>query len=182
MIWRSGRGLHDKSSTAVQGKDSKRGRTHGVAKVLATEPMLDENGRHPRAIVWCIYGGYLIRCAPEQLQYASERQRILAELDQPTEMPWTFDRLTQRLLPGSFLDIVPEAGEVPDSEDEVGEPLLKRTRLRAKQAPPPAWALPPSGEPVNASEDAAAGDREPLLPLPAPAASNSITTPCNKNI
>ena len=110
---------------------------YGVARVLATESVLDEHGRHPRAIVWCVYGGYLIRCAPEQLQYASERQKMLAEMDQPVELPWTFDKLTERLLPGSFLDVVPEAPDAPESDEDREAPLIKRKRALHKRPPRP---------------------------------------------
>ena len=53
MIWRSGKGLHDRATGTEKVKNA-RGQMYGVARVLATEIALDEDGRHPRAIVWCV--------------------------------------------------------------------------------------------------------------------------------
>ncbi len=62
----------------VKGHEKKgRGRMYGVARVLATETLLDTDGRKPRAIVWCVYGNYLLRCAPQQLQYVSCRGLLI---------------------------------------------------------------------------------------------------------
>ena len=78
---------------------------YGVARVLATETEKRDGDRFPRKIVWVVYGGYLIRAAPEQLQHASARERQIAELRSPQKLPWTFARLLQGLRPGNFLDI-----------------------------------------------------------------------------
>eukprot|EP00969_Alexandrium_andersonii_P010591 461142-Alexandrium_andersonii.AAC.1 len=68
---------------------------YGVARVLATETEQLSGGRQPRRIVWVVYGGYLIRAAPEQLQFATEREKQLSELEAPQELPWTFARLAE---------------------------------------------------------------------------------------
>ncbi len=140
MIWRSGKGLHGRSTDQagrVDGhqarRDGKRGSMYGVARVLASETEVDpqDGSRAPRPVVWCVYGGYLLKCAPEQLQPASRRQQMLSELDQPATLPWTFDALTQRLLPGSYHDV---SRDIPDADDlderNQDEPLLKMPRTR----------------------------------------------------
>ena len=62
-------------------------------------------------IVWITYGGYLIRAAPNQLEYASERERQLAELDGTLDMPWTILKGLSECQPGQYLDITGEADE-----------------------------------------------------------------------
>ncbi len=104
---------------------------YGVARVLATETLLDTDGRTPRAIVWCVYGNYLLRCAPQQLQYASKSQQLLAESDQPVQPPLTFDHMTRHLAPGSFLDISDDVPNDDDLDTLHSEALLiKRPRTR----------------------------------------------------
>ena len=59
MIRRSGKGLYSKPDAAgiEKGHEKKedRGRVYGMALVLATETMLDTDGRTPRALGWCVY-------------------------------------------------------------------------------------------------------------------------------
>ena len=89
------KGLHDKSREhgmkrpRMYDDGTTRPRMYGVRRVLATETTHEGGQRRPRHIVWITYGGYLIRAAPNQLEYASERNRQLAELDGTLDMPWT---------------------------------------------------------------------------------------------
>ena len=84
FVWRKGRGLHGKVTDAGRPVRSMAGgmggTMYGVARVLATETEERAGEKVPRKIVWIVYGGFLIRAAPEQLQKASDRERQLEEL------------------------------------------------------------------------------------------------------
>ncbi len=133
MIGRTGKGLHSKPDAAgiVKGHEKKgRGRMYGVARVLATETMLDTDDRTPRAIVWYVYRHYLLRCAPQQNRYVSKSQQLLAEFDQPVQLPLTFDHITRHLAPDSFLDISEDVPRVDDLDTLHSEAsLIKRPRM-----------------------------------------------------
>ena len=77
FVWRKGRGLHGKLTDAGKPVRSMAGgmggTMYGPARVLATETEELAGVKGPRKIVWIVYGGYLLRAAPEQLQRASPR-------------------------------------------------------------------------------------------------------------
>ena len=56
-------------------------------------------------------GGDRIRAAPNQLEYASDRERQLAELGGTSDMPWTILQGLNECQPGQYLDITSEAVE-----------------------------------------------------------------------
>ena len=87
FVWR-------KQLTGEDAKQNKtgQGRFVGPARILATENTRDENG-HLKAgsSVWLVRGRRLIKCCPEQLRHASERETLLTELHDPREVPrWDF--------------------------------------------------------------------------------------------
>ena len=99
---------------------------YGVCRALATDTTHEGGQQRPRHIVWNTYGGYLIRAAPNQLEYASERERQLAELDGTRGMPCTILKGLSECQPGQYLDITIEA------EDE---DLLPEEAWRAPARP-----------------------------------------------
>ncbi|CAE7277358.1 RE1 [Symbiodinium sp. KB8] len=102
----------------------KHGRFLGPARVLATETRRDEAG-HLRAgsTIWCIRGKQLIKCCPEQLRRASEREALIEELSTDPKVPWTFTKVAEELGGNHLQDVSQEA---PDDVEWT----------RAQQAPP----------------------------------------------
>ncbi len=149
VIWRSGKGLYGKSARTpgqVQDHETKgRGKTYGVVHVLATETILDEHGRTPRNVVWVVYRSDLLRWASQQLQFARARQKMLPGMDAPRQLPWTFDMVTRRLQPGTYLDILEDVPTREDLQlDGQDQPLLKRPRTRGEYK-----AAPREDDPVE---------------------------------
>ena len=114
------------------------GRFLGPARVLATEKGRDTNGQlRPASSIWLVRGRSLIKCCPEQLRRASEREELLegvAEGDDRT--PWTFRRVAQEIGGNQFKDYTaeqPTAQEWERAQDvEMEHPPLRR-RLRGKR-------------------------------------------------
>lgn len=65
----------------VSGKNTgKNGCFQGPARILAIETKRDNEGNlTPKSSVWLVRGRRLIKCAPEQLRPASEREETLRE-------------------------------------------------------------------------------------------------------
>ena len=51
-----------------------------AARATSTEIDDEDGSRKPRNVVWITHAGTLIKCAPEQLRYSSERARLLANM------------------------------------------------------------------------------------------------------
>ena len=139
-----------------QGKRSpgtKHGRFLGPARILAMEPRKDATGsQRPSHAIWCVRGRQLIKCSPEQLRPASEREELVDALTEDQGTPWTFNRLAQELGGNQFEDI---SGEIPDerewqrAQDPQQEQVPTRYRMWRKR-PPPTEA--PSDELENMEE------------------------------
>ena len=89
----------------------------GPARILATETKREADGSlRPRSSIWVIRGRRLIKCCPEQLRPATQREELLEHItqDEQQQAPWTFSRLTQNLEGNEFEDITME---VPDQQE-----------------------------------------------------------------
>ena len=75
----------------------KHGRFQGPARILATETRRDKHGKlRPGSAVWCVRGRNLLKCAPEQLRRASEREELLESLAEGQRAtPWTFTKVAE---------------------------------------------------------------------------------------
>ena len=128
-----------------QGKRSpgtKHGRFLGPARILAMEPRKNSDGEgRPSHAVWCVRGRQLIKCSPEQLRPASDREELVEALSEEQSTPWTFSRLTRELGGNQYEDI---SGEVPDeaewqrAQDVTQEVAPARYRMSRKRPPPDA--------------------------------------------
>ena len=87
----------------VTGKDaqpvkSTTGKFVGPARILATESRRDADGQLIQgSAVWLVRGRRLLKCCPEQLRHASEREQIIDELHSETSQPWTFPQVAEEL-------------------------------------------------------------------------------------
>ena len=89
------------------------GRFLAPARILATETRQDETGHlRPGSAVWCVRGRNLLKCCPEQLRRASEREELLDSLAQDHSQagtPWTISRVAEEIGGNQFEDISHEA-------------------------------------------------------------------------
>ena len=107
FYWRMGKGK--------RAKPGARGRFWGPARVLATETKRLDDGVAPSHIVWIVRGARLLRCSPEQLRLASEKERTDYEVDPEYKMPWTMSGVLDNLDTGNVEDI---SEERPDPEEQ----------------------------------------------------------------
>ena len=128
-----------------QGKRSpgtKHGRFLGPARILAMEPRKDATGSQRSShAIWCVRGRQLIKCSPEQLRPASEREELVEALAEDQGTPWTYSRLAQELGGNQFEDIsqeVPDEQEWQRAQDVTQELAPTRYRLGRKRPPPTA--------------------------------------------
>ena len=128
---------------------SKHGRFLGPARILATETRRDAGGNPmPGGAVWLVKGRSLLKCAPEQLRRATEREELLESLADPSEqqLPWTYHTVAQEVGGNRFEDIT---GEQPSQEewhraqDPEAEVQPSRYRIRTKR---------PAGNPPDEEE------------------------------
>eukprot|EP00435_Cladocopium_sp_Y103_P054802 s94_g18.t1 len=117
----------------------------GPARILATETHRDPDGNlRPSSSIWVIRGRRVIKCCPEQLRPATQREELLEHLSDDTERqaPWTFTRLTEGLGGNEFEDItmhVPTLEEWHQGQDETqaSAPASAPSQARAHQQPDP---------------------------------------------
>ncbi|CAE7903842.1 unnamed protein product, partial [Symbiodinium sp. KB8] len=136
FFWRS-----QESNKSRRSPGGKHGRFLGPARILATETRRDDDGHlRPGSSVWCIRGKQLIKCCPEQLRRASEREALVEELSTDVKVPWTFTKVAEELGGNQFQDVSREAPDeaewqrAQDSGEERPPPLR---RLRSKRPEPP---------------------------------------------
>ena len=152
-FWRS-----QESGKARNQPGSKNGRFLGPARILATERRQDSDGTlRPGSAVWCVRGRNLIKCCPEQLRRASEREELLDSLAQThyqAGTPWTFTRVAEEIGGNRYEDIShdkPAPTEWYRSQEPQNEPAPARFRFRGKRAMPEAMEEP---EPMESSDRA----------------------------
>ena len=118
----------------------KHGRFLGPARVLATESRRDDSGNiRPGGSIWIVKGRSLLKCSPEQLRHASEREELLEALASPGEQqaPWTFHTVSERIGGSQFED---ESGEIPEISEwrraQRPEEEIQPARYRVRQKRP----------------------------------------------
>ena len=135
-----------RSQVSGQGRNqpgSKRGLFLGPARILATESRREQDGAlRPGSAVWCVRGRQLVKCSPEQLRPASDREELLDALARDNgelQTPWTFTKLSEELGGNQFLDVtneIPSEQEWVRAQDVEAEAPPPRFRFRGKRAAP----------------------------------------------
>ena len=121
----------------------------GPARILVTETKREPDGQlMPGSSIWVIRGRRLLKCCPEQLRHATQREHLLEYLTEEDNKraPWTFQRLTAGLGGNEYedvsQDIPPEAVDEQDQSMEPSnpaepvEPETPRVRVRGKRQDP----------------------------------------------
>ena len=136
FFWRS-----QESNKHRRSPGGKHGRFLGPARVLATETRRDEAGHlRPGSTIWCIRGKQLIKCCPEQLRRASEREALIEELSTDPKVPWTFTKVAEELGGNQFQDVSQEAPDDVEwtrAQDPGQQAPPGRHRIRGKRPGPP---------------------------------------------
>ena len=102
---------------------NKNGGFLGPARVLVTETKRNINGElHEGSSVWTIRGRRLLKCTPEQLRHATQREEIIENLveDENKKAPWTLPRLVSELGKQEYEDITMEKPSHDMSESSQG--------------------------------------------------------------
>ncbi|OLQ11583.1 hypothetical protein AK812_SmicGene4618 [Symbiodinium microadriaticum] len=134
----------------------KHGRFLGPARILATETRLAEDGQaRPGGAVWLVKGRSLLKCAPEQLRRATDREELLESLADPAHqrMSWTYHIVANEIGGNRYEDI---SGDLPSTAewhraqrpDEEAQPV--RYRLRSKRGAEDLQGVEAMEEDVNA--------------------------------
>ena len=133
----------------LTGKDAEQnkigqGRFVGPARILAVEQKREPDGTLVRgSSVWLVRGRRLIKCCPEQLRRASEREVILDSLHRPEgETPWTFPKVVEEL-GGHDYDDLTDAPEDMEWE-RAGNPLEECQPTHRHRTKRPATSMPES--------------------------------------
>ena len=109
-FWRT-----QESNKSKRQPGTNQGRFLGPARVLAMETKADEAGtRRPGHAIWCVRGRSLIKCSPEQLRPASQREELVDTLTEEKSTPWTFTRLAEEVGGNQYEDI---SREIPTPEE-----------------------------------------------------------------
>ena len=124
----------------------KHGRFLGPARILATESRKDEAGQiRPGGAVWLVKGRSLLKCSPEQLRRASQREELLEALAGPHEQeaPWTFHTVAEQIGGNRYEDI---SNEKPDDAEwnraQCPDEEVQPTRYRLRTKRPVATTTP----------------------------------------
>ena len=122
---------------------SKHGYFLGPARILAMEQRRDPQGcLYPGSAVWCVRGRNLVKCCPEQLRRASEREELLEALagdHQGDATPWTFERVADEIGGNQYEDAShekPPLAEWQRAQDPEREVPPQRFRMRGKRPLP----------------------------------------------
>ena len=109
-FWRT-----QESNKSKRQPGTNQGRFLGPARVLAMETKADEAGtRRPGHAIWCVRGRSLVKCSPEQLRPASQREELVDTLTEEKSTPWTFTRLAEEVGGNQYEDI---SREIPTPEE-----------------------------------------------------------------
>ncbi|CAE7707318.1 RE1, partial [Symbiodinium sp. CCMP2456] len=154
-FWRT-----QESNKSKKQPGTNQGRFLGPARVLAMETRQDAEGqRRPAHAIWCVRGRSLIKCSPEQLRPASQREELVEALTDQTSTPWTFTRLVEEVGGNQYQDVsaeVPSAEEWARAQDPRQEIQPARHRITTKR---PATDVS-QGDP-EMDEDQEAGTSQP---------------------
>eukprot|EP00439_Symbiodinium_sp_Y106_P024975 s3776_g3.t1 len=109
------------------------GRFLGPARVLAMETRRTAEGEErPGHAIWLVRGRSLLKCAPEQLRPASQREELLDSFSQEQATPWTYTKLAAEIGGNQFEDIseeIPPEAEWLRAQDVTQEIPPSRTRV-----------------------------------------------------
>ena len=135
FFWRTQEsGRHKKQPGTNQG------RFLGPARILAMETRRDSEGNsRPAHAIWCVRGRSLLKCSPEQLRPASEREELLETLGPQETAPWTFNRVAEAVGGNSYQDLtqeVPSEQEWARAQDPQQEAQPVRYRMSRKRPNP----------------------------------------------
>ncbi|CAE7272397.1 RE1, partial [Symbiodinium sp. CCMP2456] len=116
------------------------GRFLGPARILAMETRQSEEGEaRPSHAIWVVRGRHLMKCSPEQLRPASQREELVESLATDDQTPWTYTRLAEEIGGTQYEDIseeVPTPNEWQRAQDQAEEVLPRRSRIRGKRPAP----------------------------------------------
>ncbi|CAE7688746.1 RE1 [Symbiodinium sp. CCMP2592] len=135
FFWRS-----QESGRGRRQPGTRQGRFLGPARILATETRKSTNGElAPGGAVWLVRGRALIKCAPEQLRRATEREEILEGLSAQNGQatPWTFTQVASSIGGNQFQDAtsdVPNLEEWRAAQDPTEAAQPSRLRVRGKRS------------------------------------------------
>ena len=119
----------------------KHGRFLGPARILATETRKGPDGSaQPGGAVWLVKGRSLLKCAPEQLRRATEREELLEALSDPADqqLTWTYHAVAKEIGGNRFEDLthdLPDDTEWHRAQDPQQEEQPRRYRMRTKRPP-----------------------------------------------
>ncbi|CAE7790042.1 RE1, partial [Symbiodinium sp. CCMP2456] len=161
--WRS-----QESNKSRRQPGGKHGRFLGPARVLATETRKSSDGLvRPGGSIWLVKGRSLLKCAPEQLRRATEREQLVEALAAPTEgtTPWTFKAVATEIGGNKYEDLSQDLPPVEEWNraqqlDSEAQPTRHRIRGKRHSAPPTA-----EGD-MELDEEAALDLEEPDAQLP----------------
>ena len=120
---------------------TRQGRFLGPARILATESRTSETGEiRPGGAIWLVRGRSLIKCAPEQLRRATEREEMLEAImsHQGQATPWTFTQVASSIGGNQYEDISeekPDTSEWHRAQDATQEEQPTRLRMTRKRPP-----------------------------------------------
>ena len=135
----------------------------GPARVLATETRLNEDGTtRAGSCIWIVRGSRLFKVAPQQLRFASSREAAWCELEEDQPLPWTISGCLDAASRKTYVDLTPDAADMPVSPDDEPAILVPRTRKRYKQPDPRTAAIRPT---KSSRTDIVYGEDEELLAL-----------------
>ena len=94
--------------------------------VLTTSTEIDEEdaSRKPWKIIWITYAGTLLKCAPEQLRYSSERSLQLPNMGHAQRPPWD-SRKFRRMAEQRRVSKTSSTDASPNEEDADDDPELE---------------------------------------------------------
>ena len=145
----------------LTGKDAQQnkagaGRFVGPARILATEQHRDAQGELQRgSSVWLVRGRRLLKCCPEQLRRASEREVIMTELhDQEPATSWSFPKVANELGGNEFEDLSEKPDEMEWERAQDAQQEWQPTCRYRQKGPPqgPSRSSPPT-HPTHSSQN-----------------------------
>ncbi|CAE7582483.1 RE1 [Symbiodinium sp. CCMP2592] len=116
----------------------KHGRFLGPARVLAVESRKEpDSSLRPGGAIWLVKGRSLLKCSPEQLRRASQREELVESLSDThqRQTPWTFQTVAQEIGGNRFEDISaqPDLEEWRRAQQPEEEVQPVRHRIRTKR-------------------------------------------------
>ena len=96
---------------------NKNGGFLGPARILVTETRRTDQGElTPGSAIWVVRGRRLLKCTPEQLRHATQKEEILEHLGEDPEQkaPWTMPRMVSQLGKQEYEDVTQETPTLED--------------------------------------------------------------------